>query len=241
MEQNPQLQEHHPKGDVREFADDVKAFWDRFGLVVLLVVLASLVALLLSRYLSGREVRERETAYAALSVAESPFAMEDVAERYSHVPGFAGYARLHAADLRLREAMGLMPGLGTDGKLGEKERSKALEQTAELYQRVIDAKASDLHVFNARLGLASILETQGAFDKAREQYEVVKKDAAAPWPAIAGRAEARLKTLDEIATPVSFPAPKPKEEKKEEAAAPTEAKETPVPAAQAPAEPKAAE
>jgi tetratricopeptide (TPR) repeat protein len=200
--------EHEQKGDIESFLDDLKRFWDRFGLTVLLAVLAVLIVILVTRYARGREERLREEAYAALSAAESPFAMEDVADRYGHVPGFAGYARLQAADLRVREAMGFIA--GRDAAPTEIQRTAGLKGAAELYQQVIDANASPLQVLNARLGLAGVFESLGEFDKAAEQYQKVTE--ARDWPALAMRAERRLGGLKKLREPVTFPPPKPREE-----------------------------
>lgn len=199
---------HDQKGDVESFMDDIRRFWDKFGLTVLLIVLGVLIFLLLTRFVGGRQERAREEAYAALSAAESPFAMEDVADRYNHVPGFSGYALLQAADLRVREALGLIALPGRDARISEAQRQQGLEQAAELYQQVVEQNESSLQVLNARLGLASVYESLGQFDRAAEQYKKVQQ-AADQWPALAVRAESRLASLDEIQTPITFPPPKP--------------------------------
>ncbi len=236
-----QTEEHH-KGDVHEFMDDVRRFWDKFGTTVLFVVLGVLLVIVTNRYFKGRQTRALEAAYGDLAAAKSPFEMVDVAEKHRGVPGFTGMALFEAAKLRQQEAQGLIFTPGADAKVGDADRTKGLEQAADLYNRVVKLNVSSLQVLNARMGLASVLESQGQFDQAKAQYEAVVKEGESSWPPLAQRAKLRLESLDQIKVAVTFPPPKPKEEKPAEgekkSQAPTEKGEQTKPAETKPADTK---
>lgn len=232
------LQEHEERTPVREFFHDIKTFWDRFGLSVLVVVLAILVVMLLSRYLSGREQRALEAAYSDLATAQSPFEMVDVANRYEHMPAFSGYALLEAAGVTLNEALGLQFSL-TAAQLSEEDKAKALDRAAELFNRVVKLNASPLQVLNARMGIAAVLESQGKFEEAASQYETIRKEAGEGYAVIGQRAQNRAKDLEKLKVAVHFPAPK---EPAPEAKPGTELDLKPpelLPAPQTPAQPEA--
>ena len=195
---------HHD--EIKEFLTGFQAFWARFGNAIMIVILIVLATVLLYRWLSGREERIREEAYLALIEAQVPLAKQEVAMRYEHVPGLAGKARLEAADMLFQEA--LAPASGALATAGPPPRKEKLDQAASLYERVIQMNDSPLQVAAARFGLAAVHETLCAFEKAREQYELIQKNADTE-PVLAERAKQMAATLDEIQRPIVFPPPPP--------------------------------
>lgn len=205
-------QERHDmkQNDLQEFLVNFREWWSKYGTILMLVILVALGGFVLARWYAGREARALEAAYSELDIARgsgNPFALQEVAVRYEDVPGVAGMARLEAADLIVREVLGLLPRQTDAPPLTEEEKKDQLEQAAQLYLRVIELDQSPLQVLNARLGLATVAETRGDFDAAREQYDRIQQQAGETWPALAHRAEQRMGDLGRIATPIEFPAP----------------------------------
>ncbi|MBN2211314.1 MAG: hypothetical protein JW709_07955 [Sedimentisphaerales bacterium] len=118
------------------------------------------------------------------------------------------------------------------------EKEDILSQTAQIYEQVLkQAPDMAMAVGQAHVGLGLIAEDRGDIEAARQQYEIVisLKDsllAGTAWP---GRAQQRLRVLDDITGPlITFPdAPAP------ETAEPASGAATPLeePAAQTTAPP----
>ncbi len=212
---------HHD--EVQEFLTSFKSLWDKWGNIVLTVILIALAAVLITRWLSGRAERIREAAYTELAETSTPTGKQEVAMRYDNVPGLAGKARLEAADILLNEA--LAPADPADPAATPAPRKEKLEQAANLYKRVIEIDHSPLQVIYARFGLAAVHESLGNFDAAREQYDAIQKLAADDFEYLATQAKQHALTLADISEPVTFPAPPP-------APAPTTQTPAPVPTPQ---------
>lgn len=205
---NPHIEEE--ESDFQAFLRGARDLFDRYGTPILLAVLIVLLAVVVTRWYSGREQRMLEEAYGELAAATSPLSKQDVASRYEHVPGLAGRAYLSAGDMLLREAMGLPPleqPQAEPPELSDEERAEKLQQAEQLYQRVIERNASALQVNNARFGLAAVYEMRGEFDAAAEQYELILEDEREKGdPYGHGLLAADLRgNLDRVARPVDFP------------------------------------
>lgn len=197
------ITDHHD--ELREFSAQLMTFWEKWGQQLLLAVLVVILVWWAAVWFSGRTERARESAYIALAEASVPMAKQEVAMRFEHVPGLSGKARLEAADIYLQE--GLSPAEGALATAGPPPRKDKLDQAANLYQRVIETNYSPLQVASARFGLAAVHESLGAFDKAREQYQLIQKNA--DIPVVVQRAKQMEASLERISQPVEFPPPAP--------------------------------
>ncbi|MBI1369305.1 MAG: hypothetical protein GC162_11715 [Planctomycetes bacterium] len=196
------------QNELEEFLLHFKEWFSKHFANTLLIILLIIAGVMFARWYSGREKRALETAYGELANAPDPFGKIEVATRYESLPGFAGVARLDAADMLLQQALGLTGDTATAAPNAD-EKKRYLEQAQKQYQLVIDSSKSAIQVFNARFGLAAVSETLGDFDKARQQYQQVEKDAGETWPVYGAQAKQMLADMDDIKSPVSFP-PAPK-------------------------------
>lgn len=218
---DPEHREELEQNDLQAFLTNLRTWWSRHGTTVLLVVLVGVAAFLFVSWYSGRKQRMLESAYGALANTSSPAGKQDVAREYAHLPKFASKARLEAADMMLSEALGIassrrMGGAQSGSDLSPKQRTQKLKDAARLYERVIEMGATELHVLNARFGLAAASESLGNFDQARTQYQKIQKQAEGKWPPLAERATRQLAEMDRVAQPVEFPEP-PEPKKKPQA------------------------
>ena len=193
--------------DLEEFITHFKEWWTKHGTNTLMGILIIVAVIFFMRWYSGREDRILNQAYGELAAAADPFAKTEVAGKYESIDGFASIARLQAADMLLRQAIGVMPTPNSDDAPAGEERTNMLNQAATLYERVTNSGATKLQVLNARFGLASVKESLGEFDAARDQYQKVQEEAGNDWPTLVAKAKRLEGDLAEIRRPVSFPEP----------------------------------
>ncbi|MDH3584221.1 MAG: hypothetical protein OER86_08400 [Phycisphaerae bacterium] len=213
------------QNDLEEFLRNFRAWWNDHGTSTLLVVLIVLASFLLVRWLSGRAAAAQEAAYTELFLATTPLAKQELAERYAHVPGLAGKARLEAAQLLLQDALFGRAAAGPVGPgtqappLTEAEKKSRLERARSLFAKVIEingpgaAESSALQRLNARFGLAAAAESLGDFDTATQQYVRIQEEAKADWPNLQEEAKTRASEIERLQVPVVFPPPKKPEPK----------------------------
>lgn len=200
--------------DWTDFTTSLKKWWEaksyfdlQQGPVVVLVILAGIAAYWGVGEMRGLETKRMNEAYVALDLATSPGGKVDVAATYASMPGLVSNAYLDAAQMYLDEVLyGAAGTAGVREALPEEDQAKNLEQSAKYFGQVITLKHTTLDVINGRLGLASVLESQGKFDEARKEYDQVVELAGAKYANRGRMAESRLSDLDRIAKKVTFPA-----------------------------------
>lgn len=191
--------------------------WLRKWSTPILVVVAVLAG---GYFLYGKFQVSRDAAmarafaeYDAAMISRNPASLLRVADEQSGKAAVPLLARLGAADLYLEAARtGIPAGMSLDpsGKLPEgvefltdAQKAEQLDKAAEQYGIVAQKAAGDrrlaLHAIGALYGLASVAESRGEFDKAREHYNRLAEVAsAAGYPIQAEAAKKRIETLDEL-------------------------------------------
>ncbi len=154
-------------------------------------------------------------AWIALAECQLPGAFEDVAAKYSDVPGLPQVARRQAAETLLRSVQSGRP-LGSNflsstpqASLTGDERLEYLGRADRLYQEVLDADdgslATTLHAVSALQGRAVVAECRGDVAEATRLYEVAATRAETTYPWLAERARQRASTVDVYAAAISLP------------------------------------
>lgn len=199
------------QSDLAEAIKNWKELWAKYGTHVLMAVLIVLAVVVFMRWYGGRETRMLEEAYGVLADSATPRGKQEAAAEFSHVPGFAGQAKLQAADLTLRQALNLtaQPGSAPTPAPTPEEMKSKLNDAAGLYQDVIKLNGSPLQVINAQFGLASVHESLGNFDKAAAAYDAAVAAAGDKYPHLADTAKRLKGELARISVPVKFAKPKP--------------------------------
>ncbi len=206
MEQKPQipLEEDDLQGSLAK----AKAWWDKHGTKVLLVVLVIALAITGKRFYERHLEQQRDDSWGGLASATSPDVSRMLAESYSK-PGFQASAYLRAADLLLYRAFqNTNPNTPTDAAATDPtapNRERDLTEARSYYQKVLNiAGVSDLFKLNAKLGLAAIAEELTQTNDAKALYLEIEKQAGGNYPAIAAQARARGAQVDRLARPVQF-------------------------------------
>jgi len=202
--------------DLLRFLTNFRAFWDKHGTTILLMILIVVAVGVGIPWLRGRAEAKREAAGLALVEAAAvqegrSRAFANVAETHTDPPGVAAYALLRAGDAKLYEALGLRETASAPDATRPMLSERTIEQlneAAEYYRRAIQAAPEGenaLLALNAKLGLADIHVSKGAFDEARAIYQQVREGAGERYPALAAQAAARLDQLVEYNPSITFP------------------------------------
>ncbi len=204
---DPEHRQELEENDLEVFLTNCKKWWGKHGTKVVLVLLVGALALFAKQMYDKRQAERHETMWSELANATSPEAARSLAMSYSE-PGYKAKAWLKGADLLLARA--LEPQVAPSPANGEGasppvDRAATLTQAADYYQGVLAVdQAAVVYRLNARLGLATVAETQGDFDAASKQYEQILADAGTEYAAISAQAKARLEMLPDLKNPVKF-------------------------------------
>ncbi len=197
---------------VRDAVEGFKDFWSRWGNAILLTITAILLIWAAYRFWNSRQDAAYQGAWTDLTLADNPYAFEDVAAKHSD-PAVTALAELSAADLLLREAV--LPAAADASAQASQEGGaadtpeKKLAWAGELYEAVAANPPHPVYRLRALMGLAQVAETQRAWDQAAQHYEAVVATAGETYDYYAASAKARLALLEELKQPVVF-APEPK-------------------------------
>ena len=154
-------------------------------------------------------------AWFELFNAGLPGQLEDLAAKYSDVPGISNQATLLAAD-NLLTAVQADRQLGTGGPeqpaaaLGDEDRNDYLDRAGRLYLALVESDdgslGAALRVAGAMQGLAAVAESKGETAEARTWYEKAAARIEKDYGDLARRLRARAATVDEYAMPAALPA-----------------------------------
>jgi hypothetical protein len=182
----------------------------------LLMILVAVVAYLYIVNWKQGQINYRNEAWIALSEAQLPTSLEDVAVQYPDVDSIAQQARIRAAGMYLQSAL-LSRGIGSTTEtplaLGEEDRVFNLERAAALYQDVINADTGDegdtVIAYTAMNGLAAVSESKGNLEDAAGWYRKAAERSKSIFPFLSQRAQVRAETCDEydqlVVLPESLP------------------------------------
>ena len=184
-----------------------------------LVVIAAIAG---GYFLYGKYEQSRHTAMArafseldAAVVSRKPESLIRVAEEQSGKAAVPLLARLAAADLYLEASRtGVPPGLSIDALgalpegttfLTDEQRKEQLTKAEAEYGTVLSRAGRDegmsIHAVGSLFGLASVFESRGEMDKAREQYaRLIEIANAAGYTREATAAQKRIDTLPTLVT-----------------------------------------
>ena len=206
------------QNDLEEFLTHFKDFWAKWGNAITIAVLVVVLAFTGYRLWSVRQDTARQTALTELATADSPKALMSLARDASD-PAVSTLAYLRAAD-RIVHDLALPPearqpaAASPDAAppaaepISAEDKARQLDEAAAVYQQVIKQAPHPVYAYNAKLGLATVLEFQGKWEDAAKTYDALATEAAATHPGIAGQARARRAMLDRVQVPVLF-APEP--------------------------------
>lgn len=155
-------------------------------------------------------------AWTEFEACRLPGAFEDVADRYSDLPGLAQQATRAAADTWLNAVQTGKP-LGSEGTdataqavtLTDQQRAEYLDQAWRLYQALVndddDSLADTLYAVSAMQGLAVVAECKGDTDKVKLWFNKAAARAETSYPDLAKRIRERAATAGAYAEPVTLP------------------------------------
>ena len=188
------------QNDLEQFLFGLKEFWGKHGmkfLVTILVVLAVLVGL---RMIEDRRRQAREEPWRDLASTTSPEGLRRVAQSQED-PVVRAQALLRGADLLLHQSLVVEEGSESENPDAP---GQTLEEAALMYENVLSIEnLHEVFALNARLGLASVAESQEQWGKAAELLQSVAAGAR-DYPSIERQALGRLAMLDRLAEPVLF-------------------------------------
>lgn len=168
----------------------------------LLGILVVLVAWLgFDRYQQWRQGR-LSAAFFDLEYATKIESLINVANDHAGVASVPELARLRAADAHLAAAVtGRDPDDGAV-TLDAQAVKEHLDKAEQLFRQVLDAVQHDparlLFRLQALSGLATVAESAGRFDQARQHYDEIIKLAEPHYPLMASQMKARRDSLDTL-------------------------------------------
>jgi len=188
----PSPLEHEHESDWQSFVHGAKAWWGRYGNLLLIVITLTLATFAAWQWFSNRAETRQETAWADLAEAGTPEALEEIA-RNGKVQTVRVLAALRAGDLLLNDA-------NTRPREAEAEARAGLNTRAgAMYQLARDEAETPAMEVNAVLGLAAVAENQKRFDEARQLLAAAQKLAADnTLPGLAAEAAQKLALYGEF-------------------------------------------
>lgn len=193
------------QNDLLDFLTHFGAWWEKYGMMLMVAVLVVLAAIFAKRFMDNRAASAHEAAWSDLASATSPSAYQAVAKDYKD-PSIAALASLRGADLLLQQASRPEPTPGSPAATqpAAPSRQQKLEEAARMYQEVVQvADAPAVYRLNAMLGLAAIAEDRGQWNQAQSHYEKIVSQADA-YTTIRAQARARLAMLPRLQENVIF-------------------------------------
>jgi tetratricopeptide (TPR) repeat protein len=194
----------------QEFVDWLKVK----GPTWLLVVMIALCAYLGITKWRTSKAAAQDAAWQALADAKLPNAFKEVAQQYGDFGAIPALARLQAAEeylkgVQVNQPLGTDPAQANPPALTAEERADYIRQAGELFDLVIaqddGTLPTTLTAVQALSGRASIAETQGELDKAREWFEKAAKRAEPFYPKMAEVARKRAGSVTDYAAEVALP------------------------------------
>lgn len=186
------------------------------GLNWLLMILLVVCAFLAWDLWKQRQADSQDQAWADLATATMPSTLEhSVAVDHEGVGAVSELALLQAADVYLGSVQtGIRPGMlasDADSALPEEERDDMLDSADALYIKVFE-RASISPGFSGKplamsalFGRAAVAESRGDVEGARSALMNITHVAMPEYPNIADQAEARIETLEAVASAVALP------------------------------------
>jgi len=212
--EHPDFQ-HQNRNEVQEALEKWKTFWGQFGSTILLVILIVAVVFAGRRFYTYYTKTSHNSAWTDLASTETPQGLAAVANDHGN-EAVKFSAMLRSGDAYLKEAVfgtSFMTeeseaGAEADAEAGTNDGSMArkqnLDRAAAMYEQLLSQDPPAIFAANARLGLASVAESNGKWDEASKQYDQVMALASDDLPALASLAATRQEMLADLQEPVSI-------------------------------------
>jgi len=185
----------------------------------LFVVLLGLCGLMGWNWWQAKRTETRSVAWADLTGATLPAALEEVAASYPTVDAVSSLALLRAAD---RYMASIQSGTRFDRQISDPDylvtpelRGLWLAEAERLYGQVISTTEASSRgsgereragfIISAHFGKAAVAESRGDLDLARAELDRAATVAQPHWAPLAKIARDRIASLDEVAAPLEFP------------------------------------
>ncbi|MCL4209513.1 MAG: hypothetical protein HRU76_03200 [Phycisphaeraceae bacterium] len=175
----------------------------------LLGILVVLVAWLgYDRYQQWRQGRQ-SAAFFDLEYATKVESLENVAIDHAGVASVPELARLRAADTHLTAAVNARDPDDGAITLDAEGVRKHLDKAEALFRQVLESVENDprrlLFRLQALSGLATVAESAGRFDQARQRYDEIIRLAEPVYPLMASQIKARRDSLDGLKNVADLP------------------------------------
>lgn len=185
----------------------------------LLLILVAVVAYLYIINWKQGQINYRNEAWIALSEAQLPTSLEDVAVQYPDVDSIPQQARLRAAGIYLQSSL-LSRGIGSTDEnplpLSEEDREFNLDRAAALYEEVLRSDAGNagetVIAYTAMNGMAAVMESKGELQQAADWYNKAAERSRSTFPFLSERAEIRAMQCDQYGQLVQIPESLPQDE-----------------------------
>ena len=178
----------------------------------LLLILVAVVAYLYIINWKQGQINYRNEAWIALSEAQLPTSLEDVAVQYPDVDSIPQQARLRAAGIYLQSSL-LSRGIGSTDEaplpLSDEDRTFNLNRAAALYEEVLRSDTGNqggtVMAYTAMNGMAAVMESKGELQQASDWYQKAAERSRDTFPFLAQRAEGRALECDQYDQLVQIP------------------------------------
>lgn len=149
-------------------------------------------------------------AWTALTDANLPNSLEDVAEKYRDVGAVPHLARLHAAGMLLSSVQtNKVLGTTDQSTLPPESREDYLNRADQLYRKIVESdnqqSSMALLVSTALNGRAAVAESRGNYDEARDLYEQAAKRIESLYPQLAEHSRKQASTVEESNRDIKLP------------------------------------
>lgn len=184
--------------DLREFLDNFKDFWDKYGnqlLIGLIVVLGSYVGY--TRY-NQWQTDKAEAAFTELNQADSADAFRALAGERGEVHD---EAMRRGGDTALGDARSALIANEQDAA------DEALTQAQSAYDALVSRGATPEYQLAGHEGLAKVALMREEWDQAKTHYEAIIELAGDSFLTQADRAQRAVDRIDLLKSPIAFAPP----------------------------------
>ncbi|MGB0767784.1 MAG: tetratricopeptide repeat protein [Phycisphaeraceae bacterium] len=184
--------------DLKEFLDNFKDFWDKYGNQLLLVLIVGLGGWLGYSKYQEYKAGQIEEAFAEMNTADSAEALRVVAADHQAV-----------RDEALRRAADAALGAARTAFINDDEDAKAdaLATAFDSYQTLAKSAATTEYKLVGQEGLAKVAVMRENWDEAETHYQQIIELAGDTFLIQADRAQRSMDRLDLLKNPIAFAEP----------------------------------
>ena len=184
--------------DLREFLDNFKDFWNKYGNPILITLIVVLGAFMGYTQYNKWQTDKADSTYTGLNEADSADAFRRLAAEQSRVHD---EAMRRGGDIALGQARSALIA-GND-----ETAKKALDSASSAYTAIAERGTTIEYQLAGHEGLAKIALMREQWDKAKTHYDDVIELASKTFVIQADRAQRALDRIDLLKNPVAFAPP----------------------------------